>query len=580
MAANPPEAVKVGNASVMVKQGDITGETTDAIVNLNNEHLNQNFGVSKSILAAAGPAVQMECRIFGALPQHGIVVTGAGNLNCKRIIHLINVTSTTILTSVKEALEICDQHKLTTVAFPAIGTGASNVSAHYSIKSIMRGIEEYLTATATSIISYIHIVVLNPFVYQKYLKCMQNYQTIYPHIMLFGKMIELIKGDITNQDVDCILNLTNQYLNQTGGVSGAILSAAGDYVKEECKKIGYLNKDEIVVTSGGNTKATHIMHMIGPTSLDAYEPALDMVLLACHNNGFKSVAIPATGTGMANIDTEKSIKAILKSIFSYFRNRLNTTLETVSIIVMQDAIYQVYLKVFQEKCYEPQKDKKSLAAAAEAQVIVSYPSTWSHPEKHEHQEIELRRDSTEFKEIEAKFLSSSRGSYMVVKIVRIQDVKLWQSFSVKKQAVDRKYPRQQNIQHLYHGTSIKSIDNINKGGFNRIYCGKNGTSCGTGTYFAVHSSYSCQDKYSAPDSQGHKYVYQAMVITGNYCRGDPSYKEPPHIKNDPNGARYDSVVDNMQNVSFFVVFHDDLAYPEYLITFRHSTLPSMLRLLI
>ncbi|XP_018409108.1 PREDICTED: poly [ADP-ribose] polymerase 14-like [Nanorana parkeri] len=437
---------------------------------------------------------------------------------------------------------------------------------------MIKGIEDYMTNPAImTIISKIVIITRERNDYDEYLKFLQNYQTNYPHFVAFGKTIELIKGDITDQAVDCVLNLTNQTLNQSSGVSGAILSAAGDTVKEECSRIGVLGPEDAAITSGGNLKAKHIMHIIGPTAVPAYEPSIDMILLQCHESKFNSLALPAIGTGMARVDPEASIKAILNSILNYLLEALVPTLERISIIVIQEKIYKTYLKVFQAKCTEIQamQREERILAAIQAQVKIKYPLTWTNISTAELSEVTLMENSEEYQKVKSDFIATSTpGSFQVLKIQRIQHLKLWQSFWINKMAVDRKNPGKRNIRHLYHGTASDNIKNINQGGFNRSYCGVHGTAKGYGTYFAVRSNYSCGNTYSAPDGNGHKFVYQAAVITGKYCQGDYKLKEPPHLDSGPSSDRFDSVADKIEATTYFVVFHDDYAYPEYLITFK------------
>lgn len=89
---------------------------------------------------------------------------------------------------------------------------------------------------------------------------------------------------------------------------------------------------------------------------------------------------------------------------------------------------------------------------------------------------------------------------------------------------------------------------------------------GQGVYFAVDADYSAQ-RYSPPDTAGMKRVYVARVLTGRYTRGDSSMKRTPPRGTDPTDC-FDSLVNNQQQPSMFVIFHDDQAYPEYLVTFR------------
>lgn len=94
-----------------------------------------------------------------------------------------------------------------------------------------------------------------------------------------------------------------------------------------------------------------------------------------------------------------------------------------------------------------------------------------------------------------------------------------------------------------------------------------GTAYGIGAYFAVEASYSANPAFSPPDNGGLRYMYVANVLTGRYTVGKASMKIPPSRSGSDPDDRFDSLVDNNQNPKMFVVFHDDQAYPSYLITF-------------
>ena len=90
---------------------------------------------------------------------------------------------------------------------------------------------------------------------------------------------------------------------------------------------------------------------------------------------------------------------------------------------------------------------------------------------------------------------------------------------------------------------------------------------GNGTYFAVNANYSAQATYSVPDSQGQKYMYLCRVLTGDFTKGIQGMIVPP-AKNPNSTDLYDTLTNNPNAPSMFVVFNDIQAYPEYLITFR------------
>lgn len=96
---------------------------------------------------------------------------------------------------------------------------------------------------------------------------------------------------------------------------------------------------------------------------------------------------------------------------------------------------------------------------------------------------------------------------------------------------------------------------------------------GNGTYFAVNASYSASNTYSVPDAQGQKYMYLCRVLTGDFTTGRQGMIVPP-AKNNTTADLYDTVTDNPNTPSMFVVFNDIQAYPEYLITFKWGRKPT------
>ena len=95
------------------------------------------------------------------------------------------------------------------------------------------------------------------------------------------------------------------------------------------------------------------------------------------------------------------------------------------------------------------------------------------------------------------------------------------------------------------------------------------TALGEGVYFAVMAEYSAQDRYSEQDAKGNKHMFLVRVLSGEYTKGRRGMKAPPAKDPSKNEAiLFDSVVDNPENPTIFVVFHDAHCYPEYLITFK------------
>ena len=91
-----------------------------------------------------------------------------------------------------------------------------------------------------------------------------------------------------------------------------------------------------------------------------------------------------------------------------------------------------------------------------------------------------------------------------------------------------------------------------------------GAKFGLGVYFATSASYS--HKFASPDQNGHRKMFLAEVITGQYTKGSQGMKVPPHIQGTTDC--HDSVVDDVKSPSMYVVFKDASVYPLYVLTYK------------
>ena len=97
-----------------------------------------------------------------------------------------------------------------------------------------------------------------------------------------------------------------------------------------------------------------------------------------------------------------------------------------------------------------------------------------------------------------------------------------------------------------------------------------GKAYGKGVYFALNSSMSSHDEFSPPNKEGHKFIFVAKVLTGDYTAGSVYMKTAPLKKRGDIPLRYDSVTDSITTPTMFVIFNDTQAYPEYLITCQRN----------
>ena len=121
--------VKINKAVLELTQGDITDQTTDAIVNAANVALQMGGGVAGAIRRRGGPAIQEECNRIGGTHVGGAVITTGGNLAAKYVIHAVGPRhgeeheDAKLKDATLNSLILADQKNLKSIAFPAISTG-------------------------------------------------------------------------------------------------------------------------------------------------------------------------------------------------------------------------------------------------------------------------------------------------------------------------------------------------------------------------------------------------------------------------------------------------------------------------
>jgi len=168
----------------------------------------------------------------------------------------------------------------------------------------------------------------------------------------------ILQGDITLQDTDAIVNAANSGLMGGGGVDGAIHRAGGSAILEACKEIvakqGRLPAGQAVITIGGNLKARHVIHTVGPiwNGGERGEPKLlesaylESLKTAAVNN-LKSVAFPSISTGAYLYPLGEASRLALKAVISFLEDAESSVKEV--IFVLFDArTYDAYMSALHD----------------------------------------------------------------------------------------------------------------------------------------------------------------------------------------------------------------------------------------
>jgi O-acetyl-ADP-ribose deacetylase (regulator of RNase III) len=175
------------------------------------------------------------------------------------------------------------------------------------------------------------------------------------HKKISSATLTLLRGDITEQDTDAIVNAANSSLLGGGGVDGAIHRAGGPRVLEECSRIvqqkGQCPTGEAVITSGGNLKARFVIHTVGPV-WHGGERGEDQLLASAYRNSLQlavahnihTVAFPSISTGAYRFPIERASKIAFNTVMAFLKK--DSPLEEVRFVVYSQEDYEAYAFLF------------------------------------------------------------------------------------------------------------------------------------------------------------------------------------------------------------------------------------------
>jgi O-acetyl-ADP-ribose deacetylase (regulator of RNase III) len=158
--------------------------------------------------------------------------------------------------------------------------------------------------------------------------------------------IAIERGDITDWEVDAIVNAANSTLAMGAGVAGAIKRKGGVIIEEEAMRQGPVEVGEAVLTTGGNLAATHVIHAaaMGPdlkTDPDKIATTTRAVLALADKHRITSLALPALGTGVGHVAPAAAADVMLNAVVSHLRAG-TTSLRRVVFVLYQDEAFKAF----------------------------------------------------------------------------------------------------------------------------------------------------------------------------------------------------------------------------------------------
>jgi O-acetyl-ADP-ribose deacetylase (regulator of RNase III) len=170
-------------------------------------------------------------------------------------------------------------------------------------------------------------------------------------------LLSIIKGDITAQNTEAIVNAANSSLLGGGGVDGAIHRAGGPKILEECKQIraqqGECPTGQAVITSGGNLPASYVIHTVGPVWSGGKHNEDELLSSAYRNSlslagkhGIRSIAFPSISTGAYRFPIDRAARIALQTVRDYVNS--NANFEEIRFVLFSERILNEFQRAWSE----------------------------------------------------------------------------------------------------------------------------------------------------------------------------------------------------------------------------------------
>ncbi len=164
----------------------------------------------------------------------------------------------------------------------------------------------------------------------------------------------LVQGDITEQEVDAIVNAANSRLAGGGGVDGAIHRRGGPSILEECRRIGGCPTGSAVVTGAGNLPARRVIHAVGPVWSGGGRGEDDLLVSAWRESlerareiGARSVAFPSLSTGAYRFPVDRAARLALSTVRDWLSAHPGV-LDEVRVVLFDRQTFDAYAAVLDE----------------------------------------------------------------------------------------------------------------------------------------------------------------------------------------------------------------------------------------
>ncbi|NXI45364.1 PAR14 polymerase, partial [Galbula dea] len=376
----PYKQVTIGGIVIAIYKADLCTHSVDVVVNVSNEDLKHTGGLAEALLKAAGPELQQErdeqVRKMGSLQPGCAVITGAGKLPCKNVIHAVGPKwrkdeaekcVDLLRETVKNCLQLAEKFNHRSVALPAISSGIFGFPLELCTYSVVSSIRETLEKSMEgSSLKEVHLVDIAQNNIQAFSKALEE---VFPDYSLSdtslhqplksrisqnsknfplvtneeGIVIMLEEGSIEDATTDIVVISVPQDLQlDKGPLSKALLSKAGPMLQTGLKEEGLKESPvtgSVLKTKGYNLDCSIVLHAVVPawSQRSKSSKVLGNIITKCleiaEELSLKSITFPAIGTG--NLGFPKSVvaKLLFDKVFEFSSKNAVRSLEEVHFML-------------------------------------------------------------------------------------------------------------------------------------------------------------------------------------------------------------------------------------------------------
>uniref|UniRef100_A0A8C6YAD2 Poly [ADP-ribose] polymerase n=1 Tax=Naja naja TaxID=35670 RepID=A0A8C6YAD2_NAJNA len=331
--------------------------------------------LSKALLAKAGGELQVELTQEGQgkdIKEGCVLKTSGYDLSCRHVLHAVlpawnqKRNQKDLGSIIEECLKVTEQLSLSSITFPAIGTGNLGYPKQYVAKLFFDEVFKFSQAENPKSLKEVHFVLHSSdatttqvffFILQEYringFVCLnllfylltaffEPSSTLKNGIlkMQIGSVeLQLEEGDITKQKTDAIVNITNQTFNLRNGM---FFNTIADF----CFHSASQPHNNLICTQGGNLPCKNIIHLVHS---DDIKNQVSQTLMECEERQFTSVVFPAIGTGIAKRDPVRAADSMIDAVVDYASTTSAPRVREIKIIIFQPHLLDIFYASMQRK---------------------------------------------------------------------------------------------------------------------------------------------------------------------------------------------------------------------------------------